>query len=629
MHRENPVCNSRFSMILVALALVILQVAAPTECLSDSSVSLMVSEVGEFPVPAWSIVPGDVTVNGKAYFFGGQVPWTEPYVASGIVRVFDLETESWSELPFLLPYGLMDYGQVGSYLEGHFFLGPMFASGDSGGWGSHNRVIDVDLVGGTANESGSFPEWRVWQRSGCAANGSVFFFGGHAGADLSAIYAFDPISGTVQHVANMMAPGQSVRAFLGTDGWIYYWRGALAWQPFNGTIERLNPTTFEVQDTGARLPPPSIWNGWNPLHAVHVRDESAIYFLTLGPTPTLFKYAYLTGLVEDTGETVNVPLGGFPGTQDMSRPGVLYVLGDQWSSDPGAPVKLYKIEIQQLGQPPVSDFAWSPVSPNPGQAVEFQDTSAGEPTSWTWDFGDGAVSQEQNPIHLYSGWGDHTVTLTVSNSRGSNQRSMVVHVNAPPIARAGGDIDVGAGELCLASVQLDGADSWDPENDPLSFNWSGAFGTVGGATPTVSLGLGVFDVLLEVTDQHLAKATDNLVITVTDRESPTVTGVQATPELLWPPNHRMVHVELSATTVDACSPVSCRVVDVASSEPVDGGGDGDSSPDWEIISDLNVRLRAERSGSGAGRIYTITLVCGDGSGNTTTSTTSVVVPHNR
>ena len=52
--------------------------------------------------------------------------------------------------------------------------------------------------------------------------------------------------------------------------------------------------------------------------------------------------------------------------------------------------------------------------------VKFTDLSTGSPTSWVWDFGDGATSTEQNPTHVYQQEGSYDVTLTVSNSYGTD-----------------------------------------------------------------------------------------------------------------------------------------------------------------------------------------------------------------
>lgn len=64
----------------------------------------------------------------------------------------------------------------------------------------------------------------------------------------------------------------------------------------------------------------------------------------------------------------------------------------------------------------IADFtAISPLTGSAPLNVSFMDTSAGSPVSWTWDFGDGAVSNEKNPTHLYASPGTYTVSLTVRN----------------------------------------------------------------------------------------------------------------------------------------------------------------------------------------------------------------------
>ncbi len=52
--------------------------------------------------------------------------------------------------------------------------------------------------------------------------------------------------------------------------------------------------------------------------------------------------------------------------------------------------------------------------------VSFTDLSTNEPTSWSWDFGDGITSTEQNPMHTYASEDTYTVCLTASNSSGSD-----------------------------------------------------------------------------------------------------------------------------------------------------------------------------------------------------------------
>jgi len=118
------------------------------------------------------------------------------------------------------------------------------------------------------------------------------------------------------------------------------------------------------------------------------------------------------------------------------------------------------------------------------------------------------------------------------------------------------------------------------------------------------------------------------MVTVADAEPPTVTGLSATPSVLWPPNHQMADVTVAYGAGDNCGAVTTTLA-VSSNEPIDGSGDGDTAPDWQIVDDHHVRLRAERSGHGSGRIYTIAVTATDGRGGTTTRTVSVSVPHDK
>lgn len=113
-------------------------------------------------------------------------------------------------------------------------------------------------------------------------------------------------------------------------------------------------------------------------------------------------------------------------------------------------------------------------------------------------------------------------------------------------------------------------------------------------------------------------------ITVNDTEFPVVSAATVDKSLLWPVNHQMETVTVNYTATDNCS-VNC-VLTVSSNEPLDGLGDGDTSPDWEVIDAHHVRLRVERSGTGTGRIYTITVTCTDPAGNTVVRTVTVKVP---
>lgn len=69
---------------------------------------------------------------------------------------------------------------------------------------------------------------------------------------------------------------------------------------------------------------------------------------------------------------------------------------------------------------PVANFTASVTSGVAPFRVQFLDYSTNTPTSWLWDFGDKTQSNVKNPVKIYSNPGNYTVTLSVSNDRGSN-----------------------------------------------------------------------------------------------------------------------------------------------------------------------------------------------------------------
>jgi hypothetical protein len=108
----------------------------------------------------------------------------------------------------------------------------------------------------------------------------------------------------------------------------------------------------------------------------------------------------------------------------------------------------------------------------------------------------------------------------------------------------------------------------------------------------------------------------------------------ASPPTLWPPDHRLVAVS-TAVTVDggASGSAGSILTDAKSSEPDNGLGDGDTANDiqgWTLgTGDTLGLLRAERRGTGPGRVYTLTYTGADAAGNTDTCSTTVAVPHDQ
>jgi Mg-chelatase subunit ChlD len=114
-----------------------------------------------------------------------------------------------------------------------------------------------------------------------------------------------------------------------------------------------------------------------------------------------------------------------------------------------------------------------------------------------------------------------------------------------------------------------------------------------------------------------------------DRTPPTV-SVKVSPRTLWPANHRMIPIRIEVAATDDRDPHPVVALEsVVSNESDDAQGDGNTTPDIMIDTDGTIRLRAERSGHGAGRTYTITYRAQDASGNVGSGSAEVFVPHSQ
>lgn len=105
-----------------------------------------------------------------------------------------------------------------------------------------------------------------------------------------------------------------------------------------------------------------------------------------------------------------------------------------------------------------------------------------------------------------------------SQSDNSTPDSGAVYVftgfGSPPVADAGPDQSLSAGGPGGLAVTLDGSGSMDPDGDPLTYMWSGPFGTADGVSPTVQIPGGVHNVTLTVDDGRGGLDSDTVTITV-------------------------------------------------------------------------------------------------------------------
>lgn len=251
------------------------------------------------------------------------------------------------------------------------------------------------------------------------------------------------------------------------------------------------------------------------------------------------------------------------------------------------------------------------------------------------------VGTNAETVEVAVDWNNKTCalrgTLLGASAENDNQLSVSVDLrgtlaNQPPTARAGADQTIECTSPQGAAITLDGTGTTDPDNNIAFVAWrqgSRVGDSVGEALRvTIPQGLGApGQYILQVLDDQGQLDEDTTDVRVVDTTAPAIASVTASPNALRPPNHKMVPVTVKVSATDACDPAPvCKLVAVSSDEPVNGQGDGNTSPDWQITGASTVDLRAERSGNGSGRIYTLTTECRDAAGNTSRGTTTVTVP---
>ena len=120
----------------------------------------------------------------------------------------------------------------------------------------------------------------------------------------------------------------------------------------------------------------------------------------------------------------------------------------------------------------------------------------------------------------------------------------------------------------------------------------------------------------------------DILITIPESNNPPVCDATPSETILWPPNHKMNEITLSGGSDPDGDPITLSVLQINQDEPVNDLGDGNTSPDGEIVDDSTVKVRAERSGLGDGRVYVIDYEISDGT-DSCIGSVSVGVPHDK
>ncbi len=223
--------------------------------------------------------------------------------------------------------------------------------------------------------------------------------------------------------------------------------------------------------------------------------------------------------------------------------------------------------------------------------------------------------------------GQTTVTFFARDNAGNAERPQTITVNldkTPPV-------------IAASRTPAPNANGWNNTDVLVSFQCQdGLSGLAAGSPPANSVVSG------EGANQAVSGACQDLagnsvLVTVNqiniDKTAPMM-SCSASPNILWPPNHKLVTVSPSVLVTDTLSGFAgFTLQSITSDEPDTGTGSGDTPDDIQgfVIGTASTtgQLRAERSGTGTGRIYTLTYKGVDLAGNSAVCTTTVSVPHNQ
>jgi hypothetical protein len=132
---------------------------------------------------------------------------------------------------------------------------------------------------------------------------------------------------------------------------------------------------------------------------------------------------------------------------------------------------------------------------------------------------------------------------------------------------------------------------------------------------------GSYVITVTVSDTAGNTSSAGIPLSVTSMHPRNTYCLTATPNVLSPPNHRLVPITVIVTAMNSCDPLpTSQIVSVTCNESTSPG-------DIQITGDLTLNLAATRTGYGNGRVYTITVRSTDQLGNSSTGTVTVTVPH--
>jgi len=194
-------------------------------------------------------------------------------------------------------------------------------------------------------------------------------------------------------------------------------------------------------------------------------------------------------------------------------------------------------------QAPSPDFSATPTAGCGPLHVQFTDQSAGAPLFWSWDFGNGQTSIQQNPQVVYGSPGTYSVTLIVRNKDGSNVVRKDNYITVYPFPNVNFTSNL---QLACAPSTIQFTDKSDPRQGSISsWNWNfgdGASSTAQNPAHTYSQ-TGYFTVSLTVANSGGCSFTSSVprYIRIVDGIQPNFTFDQVSPACTPPFNVNFIN----------------------------------------------------------------------------------------
>jgi hypothetical protein len=216
--------------------------------------------------------------------------------------------------------------------------------------------------------------------------------------------------------------------------------------------------------------------------------------------------------------------------------------------------------------------------------------------------------------------GENEIVLTATdnnNNTSSCTATVKIEDSITPIAKCRNTI-VQLDSNGMAAVLPSDMDNGSTDVCPLTFSVSkGTFDCSN---------IGINDLTLSVADRdNIASCASK--VTVEDKIVPYISNILTHPDILWPPNNKMVEVTISYTSMDNCPGTKCIIDSVRVFE--NGTEIANTASDWEITGTSQIRLKSKKSPGSTNRVYVLMVRCTDSSGNFTTAGTEVKVANTK